>query len=31
MDRKYIAVMDQEKDGFGVVFPDFPGCVTERI
>ena len=28
MDRKYIAVMDQEKDGFGIVFPDFPGCVT---
>ena len=28
MDRKYIAVMDQEKDGFGIVFQDFPGCVT---
>lgn len=31
MDRKYIAVMDQEEDGFGVVFPDFPGCVTTGV
>ena len=25
---KYIALFEKEKDGYGVVFPDFPECTT---
>lgn len=25
---KYIALLEKEKKGFGVTFPDFPACVT---
>jgi len=25
---KYIALLDEEKKGYGVTFPDFPECVT---
>lgn len=26
--RHYIAIVDKGEDGFGVVFPDLPGCVA---